>query len=119
MNEQGLLAVVDMLRGMVFQAIERTPRQFRKDLENVEAFLNAAEVKGRALIADNTTRLGQIEEYLSGLAVIGTHFVDGLISMNPSKMSLAWLFKGFDPFKPMRLEADKFAVRWQLNWSRK
>lgn len=109
--------VIDMLRGQVFQAVERAPRQFRKDLENVEAFLKAVEFKANKM-ADADTTLGEIQEFGAGLANIGTHFVDGLISMNPSKMSLAWLFGNFDPFKAMRLEADRFAVRWQLNWSR-
>ena len=116
MNEFEL--VIDMLRGQVFQAIERAPRQARKDLENVESFLLAVESRVVKLM-ESDPKISDLDEFGAGLATIGTHFVDGLISMNPSKMSLAWFFKGFDPFKPMRLEADRFAVRWQLNWSRK
>jgi hypothetical protein len=36
---------------------------------------------------------------------------------NPRKASLGWLF-GFDPFKPVRLEADRVAREYALDWKR-
>jgi len=94
------------------EAIERAPSKYRNDVANIESFIKAVEKKGREL---SVPEAGQMAK---DLEPIFRELVNGLVSLNPSKFSFSWIFGGFDPFKNMRLAADKFKARWTLDWSR-
>ena len=114
-----ITVIVSFFKAQVETAIMRMPSKYRKDAENVISFLEASEKVGEQILAKAliTANFAEVEEFLADLTFVARLFIDGLVSLNPSKMSLSWLFN-FDPFKAMRLEADSFARSWGLDWKR-
>lgn len=105
-----LAYALQILGAQAQEAIERAPRKYRRDIENVEAFIKAVPE------AAKTRTVEEAEMMAKDLEPIFRELVDGLVSLG--KPSLGWIFGGFDPFKSMRFEADKYARRWSLDWSR-
>ncbi|MFN3961347.1 MAG: hypothetical protein ACK4NQ_00040 [Fimbriimonadaceae bacterium] len=84
-------------------------RNFKRDGENIMAFADAVQDKMREMSAPKAAALASD---VAGLLVLV-----GACVPNPRKASLGWLF-GFDPFKPVRIEADRIAREHGLDWKR-
>jgi hypothetical protein len=82
---------------------------FRKDGESIMDFAEAVQDRMREM---NAVEAEDLASEVAGLLVL-----IGSCVPNPRKASLGWLF-GFDPFKPVRLEADRVAREYALDWKR-
>lgn len=105
-----LSTALGILATQAKEAIDRAPAKYAKDIKNIEAFVKAIGDKAK------TVNVVEAEQMAQDLDPIFKAFVNGLVSIG--KPSISWLWGGFDPFRSMRFEADFYASKWNLNWSR-
>ena len=67
---------------------------------------------------DRMREMNAVEAAALASEVAGLLVLIGSCVPNPRRVSLGWLF-GFDPFKPVRLEADRIAREYGLDWKRR
>jgi hypothetical protein len=68
-------------------------------------------------VQDRMREMNAVEAEDLASEVAGLLVLIGSCVPNPRKASLGRLF-GFDPFKPVRLEADRVAREYALDWKR-
>lgn len=90
-------------------ALRGISRRYAKDSATLMSFAEAVathvqETGNTALLVECAGLLSQVTEILT--------------SLDPRRWSLASLFRLGDPFKPVRLEADRIARTYGLDWRR-
>ncbi|MEN6537371.1 MAG: hypothetical protein ABFD60_04250 [Bryobacteraceae bacterium] len=90
-------------------ALRGISRRYTRDAATLMSFAeavatNVQQTGNTALLVECAGLLGQVTELLT--------------SLDPRRWSLATLFRVGDPFKPVRLEADRIARTYGLDWKR-